>query len=357
MQLDWEEKEILNTQKNVLIKGGNITMKKRVLKILAALVMVAAILGGVILIQNDFKIVEKSVDIKTSNGILKGTLVLPQKLSDKAGLVVFVHGDGPANASYNEQYKPLWEELAKHGYASLSWSKPGIDGSDGNWLFQSMDDRANEANEVIEWAKNLPEIDTNKIGLWGASQAGWVIPKIVKLNKNIAFTILVAPAINWIEQGKYNTLKELEKKGATKDEMIQEEKEFENELELLKQDVSYEEYKKAVGEKNAVAKDRWIFIKKNYKADATEDIRYFYSPVKLFLGGKDINVDSENTKEVYKKEVLSKLLNVTVIPTTDHFMLKASLVDSKIKTFFVGLFAPRELADKQYYKEIGEFLK
>ncbi|ACA43658.1 hypothetical protein [Clostridium botulinum] len=38
-------------------------------------------------------------------------------------------------------------------------------------------------------------------------------------------------------------------------------------------------------------------------------------------------------------------------------MLKASLVDSKLKTSLVGLFAPRELADKEYNNEIKEFLK
>ncbi|AKA71586.1 hydrolase family protein [Clostridium scatologenes] len=298
-----------------------------------------------------------SVQIQTSKGILKGNLVLPENSKDKVGLVVFIHGDGPADASYNDQYKPLWEKLAKQGYASLSWSKPGIGGSDGNWLLQSMDDRAQEANEVIEWAKKLPEINDRKIGLWGASQAGWVIPKIVKLNKNIAFNILVAPAINWIDQGKYNTLKELEREGATKDTIKIKEKEFDKELELLNRDASYKEYVDMVETKKSVSEDRWTFIKKNYKADATEDLRNFYSPVKLFLGGKDINVDSENTKEVYEKEVSSKLLNVTVIPTTDHFMLKASLVNSKVKTFFVGLFAPRQLADKKYYKEIQEFLK
>jgi len=332
-------------------------MKKRIFKICAYILMVVIILGGVILAQNDFKMVEKSVDIKTSNGVLKGTLVLPQKMSAKAGLVVFIHGDGAADASYNEQYKPLWEELAKQGYASLSWSKPGIGGSSGNWLLQSMDDRAIEANEAIEWAKTLPEIDNSRIGLWGASQAGWVIPKIVQLNNNITFNILVAPAINWIEQGKYNTIKELEKKGASKEEISNTEKEFEQEVKLLQNDDSYEEYVKTVGQKEAVIEDRWTFIKKNYKADSTEDIKHFYSPVKLFLGGKDINVDSNNTKEVFEKEVSSKLLKVTFIPTTDHFMLKDSLVDSKVKTFFTAIFAPRELADKEYYSEIEQFLK
>ncbi|WP_029159443.1 alpha/beta hydrolase [Clostridium scatologenes] len=332
-------------------------MRKKLIGIVIGVGVFVILCIVIILYQNTFHMTVNSVQIQTSKGILKGNLVLPENSKDKVGLVVFIHGDGPADASYNDQYKPLWEKLAKQGYASLSWSKPGIGGSDGNWLLQSMDDRAQEANEVIEWAKKLPEINDRKIGLWGASQAGWVIPKIVKLNKNIAFNILVAPAINWIDQGKYNTLKELEREGATKDTIKIKEKEFDKELELLNRDASYKEYVDMVETKKSVSEDRWTFIKKNYKADATEDLRNFYSPVKLFLGGKDINVDSENTKEVYEKEVSSKLLNVTVIPTTDHFMLKASLVNSKVKTFFVGLFAPRQLADKKYYKEIQEFLK
>lgn len=331
-------------------------MKKWIFKIIVPLGIVIIIGLVVMLVQNDFYMTEKSVEIKTSKGVLKGTLVLPEDVSGKVGLVVFIHGDGPADASYNEKYKPLWERLAKLGYASLSWSKPGIGGSSGNWLLQSMDDRAMEASEVIEWARTLPEIDHNKIGLWGASQAGWVIPKIAQLNKNIAFNILVAPAINWIDQGRYNTLKELENSGASKEEISNKEKEFERDLALLEQGATYEEYVKTVGEKNVVTTDRWTFIMKNYKSDATEDIKHFYSPVKLFLGGRDINVDSNNTKEVYEEKVLLELLNVTVIPTADHSMLKSDLVDSDILTFFTAVFAPRQLVDKQYYNEIETFL-
>ncbi|SHI18560.1 alpha/beta hydrolase family protein [Clostridium intestinale] len=332
-------------------------MKKKVIRLIIGISILVLLCILIILHQNTYDMKVTTVDIQTSKGLLKGNLTLPKEDRDNVGLVVFIHGDGPADASYNDQYKPLWEKLAKQGYASLSWSKPGIGGSEGNWLSQTMDDRAKEANEVIKWAKTLPEIDKDRIGLWGASQAGWVIPKITQINKDIAFNIVVAPAINWIDQGRYNTLKELEKKGATKDEIKNKESEFKKEVELLKRDVSYKEYVMEVGTKEDVSEDRWSFIKKNYKSDSTEDIRSFYSHVKLFLGGKDINVDSTNTKEIYEKEVPSKLLNVTLIPTTDHFMLKESLVDSKIKTFFVGLFAPKELADKQYYKEIEEFLK
>ena len=39
-----------------------------------------------------------------------------------------------------------------------------------------MEDRSKDALEVITWLKeNYPE-NTNTLGLYGASQAGWVIP-------------------------------------------------------------------------------------------------------------------------------------------------------------------------------------
>lgn len=67
-------------------------------------------------------------------------------------------------------------------------------------------------------------------------------------------------------------------------------------------------------------------------------------------------MDSANTKEVFEKEVPKELLSVTLIPTTDHFMLRAPLVNSKSLTFITALFAPKKLADKTYYEEIVHFL-
>ena len=32
--------------------------------------------------------------------------------------------------------------------------------------------------EAVEWARSRPDIDGHRIGLWGASQAGWVMPKV-----------------------------------------------------------------------------------------------------------------------------------------------------------------------------------
>ncbi len=332
-------------------------MKKVIIRMVTSICILVVICLGVILYQNTFHMKVKSVEIPTTNGLLKGKLILPQNAKSKVGLVVFIHGDGPADASYDGNYEPLWEELANQGYASLSWNKPGIDGSEGNWLDQSMDDRAIEAVEAINWAHSLPEIDTKRIGLWGASQAGWVIPKIVQKDDDIAFTILVAPAINWVEQGRYNTLAQMKKEGASITQQEQALENFDQYLSIFERGISYQDYLKSPNADKNISEDRWNFERRNYKADASEDIKHFYSPIKLFLGGRDINVDTSDTEKVYQANVPENLLSVTVIPTADHFMLRPALVDSNTLTVLTALFAPRQLADQHYYEGIRNFLQ
>lgn len=124
-------------------------MKKIFIRIISAIVILFVVCLGVILYQNNYNMKVTAVKIPTSKGVLNGSLVLPKNPEGKVSLVVFIHGDGPANASYNAGYEPLWEKLANQGYASLSWSKPGVNGSSGNWLEQTMEDRAIEATEAI----------------------------------------------------------------------------------------------------------------------------------------------------------------------------------------------------------------
>jgi len=331
-------------------------MKKKYKSLLIVIIVMLTSIVLLFIHQNTYKMIEKRVEINTPNGTLTGTLALPNDYSGKLGLVVFVHGDGEINASYDDGYKPLWEKLASVGYASLSWNKPGINGSSGNWLNQSMDDRAQEVINVINWTKYLPEIDSERIGLWGSSQAGWVIPKVVKENKNIAFSILVAPAINWISQGQYNTRKTLLKEGHSEGE-IKEVAEYATQvLDLLKSQSTYDKYLKIANKDAFISKDRWNFIKKNYQSDATEDLKYFNSPVHLVLGGQDINVDVNNTELIYRQNVQSNLLSVSFLPNADHSMLKKDIATSKLLTNLTAIFFPRYLFDDKYLNDLTQFI-
>lgn len=236
-------------------------MKK---KIMISMMIIVLLFGGAglyILEQNSFDMVEQAVEIQTSEGNLTGTFVLPKNYTNKLGLVLFIHGDGPIDATHDDGYKPLWERLASLGYASLSLNKRGMNGSEGNWLHQSIDDLVEEARQAIAWAKEQPMIDEKQIGVWGASQAGWVIPKLAK-KEPLAFSLLLSPAINWVSQGQYHTRKNMVIDGYSEAEIQDKEAYDQQVLTLLQRQASYEEYVKIARENNLMAKDRWTFVGK-----------------------------------------------------------------------------------------------
>ncbi|CAM4282037.1 hypothetical protein GCM10007362_41070 [Saccharibacillus endophyticus] len=325
----------------------------------AVMLAIVATAVALFLVQNTFRFDERQVSIETPEGILTGVLALPENSSGPFGLVVFVHGDGPTNATYDDAYKPIWEAFAEEGYASLSLDKRGIGGSEGKWLNQSMEDRANDTRHAIEWARAQPKIDASRIGLWGASQAGWVIPKIAREEPDLAFHILVAPAVNWIRQGQYNTRKELEQSGASEAEIAKVEQEDAVVLELLKQRATYEEYREkvALSDEEAISQDRWTFIGKNFESDSTDELANFKSPVYLVLGGKDIHVDSDDTEKVYRARVPESLLSVRRLPEANHSMLKPQIADSELLTTATAIFMPGKLFDQGYLSGMRTFLR
>lgn len=329
---------------------------KRAIKLAGIVACLLFTLVMFVFYQHSYEMTEKKIEIETPQGRLTGTLTLPKEYSGKIGLVVFVHGDGPINDTYDDGYKPLWEKFASAGYASLSLSKPGIDGSSGNWLEQSMEDRAVETIHAINWAKSLPMIDNQLIGLWGASQAGWVIPKIVGKEHNLAFSILVSPAINWISQGKYNTRKEMENEGYSQQEIIVKEDYNEQILQLLRKQSSYDVYLNFAQPDDLISKERWRFIAKNFQSDSSEELTNFYSPVHLVLGGQDINVDVEETERVYREKISSSLLSVSYFPDADHSMLSKENAASELRAYLTALFFPRKLVDDKYLIDLAQFV-
>ncbi|MFF5517003.1 alpha/beta hydrolase family protein [Streptomyces coeruleorubidus] len=321
--------------------------------------VVAAGLVGVVLWQHSYDMDEQRVSIRHGGHTLNGVLATPKDGRRQHGLVVYVHGDGPVDATHDDGYKPMWEANARAGYASLSWDKPGVAGAPGNWLDQSMDDRAKEAAAAIAWARARPDIDGDRIGLWGASQAGWVLPKIAAKTP-VKFVIAVSPAINWLRQGRYNLLAELRADGASAARTKAAIAKSDTTRRLLERHATFEEYVKATrGDTDGVTADRWSFISKNYTADVTQDLRALRRiPVLLTLAGHDINVDTADTERVYR-EVLDTggALRVERYPHATHSLLKQSIGQSDVRTTLTALFSPRSLFADGFLDDQRQFLK
>ncbi|MEV7174995.1 CocE/NonD family hydrolase [Streptomyces sp. NPDC093224] len=337
------------------------TRRRRVVRalsaVLAVLAVVAAGLAGLVIRQNTYDLREEAVTVHRGERTLDGVLATPPTGEGPFPLVVLVHGDGPVDATHDTFYRPLWEAFARAGYASLSWNKPGVDGSPGDWLDQSMDDRAAEAADAIAWARTRPDVDGDRIGLWGASQAGWVLPGIVARDPGVRFVIAVSPAVDWRRQGRYNLLAELRRDGASEDEVAAALRRRETVLELLERGAPYEEYVRAVEDPRGMTERRWRFVSRNHTADATAALPALRGlPVLLVLAGHDVNVDVTETEAVYRRLLPAPGLRVAHYPDATHALVRHAVERSSLRLTLTAVCAPRALFAEGFLADQREFL-
>lgn len=137
------------------------------------------------------RVVTRDEEVQFANGpvILSGTLTLPAGPGPHAALVL-VHG---SNALTREVFGPWSRYFAGLGYAVLAYDKRGTGKSTGDW---KQADFAVLGSDVLAGVRSLaarPDIRADRIGLWGASQAGWIMPLVAaQAPTEIAYLIVHA---------------------------------------------------------------------------------------------------------------------------------------------------------------------
>lgn len=326
--------------------------------IIAATALAVVLAGaGVVLIGNDYRFTQTAVQIPTADGRLEGVLTMPRGDAPR-GLVVMVHGDAAVDATQGGLYSPWFEGAADAGFATLSWSKPGVGGSTGNWLDQSMDDRAAEVSTAIDWAQEQPDIPTERIVLWGASQAGWVMPKVVASRDDVDGVVAAGTAINWLTQGRFNLLAELDHDSATDAQRAQAIAESDDVRALLEAEAGYDEYRAVTTDDPPMTADRWAFVARNMRADATADLRASSAreiPILLLIGGHDRNVDVDETERVYH-DVFGSALTVQRVDSA-HSLARPLVEDNALIGTLIGIAWPRALLAPHVIDGYADFLR
>lgn len=255
---------------------------------------------------------QQSISFVSQGDTLTGVINLPKnKQQINMPLLIFVHGDGELEADAYGYYTYFWESLAEAGIATMAWDKKGVGKSKGNWLDQSMEDRAQEVIDAIERVKFHPSLgEAGAIGLIGFSQGCWVLPKVSAQSKYPDFMILVSGAINWKKQSTYMTRKRLEGISAPEEHIREAIQQDIREFTWFEDTITYESYKKLVEEKYSkeqdlgdriVSPERFRFIQKNIHSDATHDLTKINCPVFALFGDQDRNVNYKETADVYRK--------------------------------------------------------
>jgi len=341
-----------------LIKIGAIRTCRLMAQLLTTLLM-AVFLTGCATNSNTSR-----VAIDHNGHSIVGDLSLPDN-DGPHPLVILIHGDGPVPANNFGYYKPLIDEFLQAGFATLSWDKPGVGRSKGDWLSQSVQDRADELLVFTKMIKQRDDIEADHVGLWGISQAGWVMPLAVAQSSEYAFMISVSGAINWQRQGRYLTRNRMQQEGYSeqdiKDALVQGEKANA----LLASDLTYEQFMARMADAPSygspeLKEDRWRFVRLNIDADASAPLQEVDIPVLAIFGDKDANVDTNESARVYKEALAfakNKDVTIKVYENADHALFPSKkprrsgsgMADlwRTIKVEFIGAdaFAPGYISD------------
>ena len=273
-------------------------------------------------------------------------------------VVLFVHGSGTADRTLFGGYQPIMERMLRAGYAVFSWDKPGTGESTGQINEgRVLHQRAQIVLDAIEVTKKRPDIDHRRIGLWGISQGGYVMPLALSQTKDIAFMICVSCAgVSGDDQLAFQVISQTICDG------VPEEKEAElkrllSELEEARTFETYEayvSYREVLSALEEIGSDTttglWVpgvIPEIAWQANDPE-IQGWWNPVRVIEqtripilvinGDKDTNIDPIQGAYAWRK-ALEKAGNpksrVELLPGISHFMFasESTCIREQNKTF------------------------
>ncbi|WP_252723919.1 S9 family peptidase [Thalassospira sp. A40-3] len=301
-------------------------------------VLLVAVSGSLALLGlSDFDISNRStkqISFAHGDAVLSGSLILPDA-QHTGPIALLVHGDGPQDRFAGDGYLPLINALLDRGIGIYSWDKAGVGESTGNWLSQSMNDRANEAVAAYDAIKTAYSDSGQQIGFIGFSQAGWVIPKASRMIPDNAFNVIIGGAVNWQDQGAYYTRQRLLAGGATKADITRQlERNQVRDSVFFAPDASYETHLANTSDPSPMASDRFGFVKRNITSDAKADLAQLETPTLAMWGHDDLNVDAKSDADIYRDVLIGRHPEneVVVIPDATHGLLRSNLFNYQLSS-------------------------
>ncbi|MGW0805430.1 alpha/beta hydrolase family protein [Nonomuraea sp. NPDC002799] len=127
----------------------------------------------------------EEISVAAEGQRLYGTLRRPLTPGPHPAMV-FVSGSG--NGSRTE-FTPQAEFLAKAGVVTIAFDKRTI-----GYDFRERDFGllADDALRMVEYLRTRPEVDPARVGLWGVSEGGWVVPIAAAKSAAVGFAVLVS---------------------------------------------------------------------------------------------------------------------------------------------------------------------
>ncbi len=145
---------------------------------------------------------KQEVMIPSGDVMLAATLYRPPGAKGTLPAIVTAHGSAPSD---REMMLYFTEVALDMGFAVLTFDKRGVGRSTGTYeRFNVGDsprvfrDLAMDVVHSVRWLATQPGIDASRIGLFGGSQAGWIMPLAASEEPSVRFILsLSGVSITW----------------------------------------------------------------------------------------------------------------------------------------------------------------
>ncbi|MEX2602040.1 MAG: alpha/beta fold hydrolase [Balneolaceae bacterium] len=138
---------------------------------------------------------EVSIHNQVDGITLAGTLTLPEA-GGSFPVLILISGSGPQNRNQeifgHKPFLVLADQLTREGFAVLRYDDRGFGASTGTFGTATTEDFAVDVLSAIDFLKDRPEIDADRIGLIGHSEGGIIAPMVSNRSDDVAHIILLA---------------------------------------------------------------------------------------------------------------------------------------------------------------------
>jgi pimeloyl-ACP methyl ester carboxylesterase len=274
----------------------------------------------------------EEVSFRSGDYVLVGDLRIPTE-GGSYPAIIMVHGDGHATRHGSVPFEPLIEIFLRSGFAVFSWDKPG-DGESTGEINDWLGERSSILVDGLSALAEHPAIEPNQIGLWGISQAGWVMPRTLERTDDVAFMIVVSGgAEDVIEQEAYQLGRRLLCAGGSSEqaEIAEEQRsrarkattydEYRSAMEILQGIPGIEDYV----ESGILEEEDWEPLPRDWDLfwDPMDVIERSDIPVLAFFGELDMNIDPIQGADAYRaalEEAGSRYSQVVLISGVAHLL-------------------------------------
>lgn len=160
---------------------------------------------------------EEQIEFANEDVKLSGSLLVPTG-NERHPAVVLIHGSSTPD---RDDFRFYADQFVRRGIAALIYDKRSYAG-EGGMSQVDLRDLAGDATAAVVALRRRADIDPTRIGLWGHSQGGWVVPMVAAGLDSLSFVVgFSAPGVTYADLDKFANASRLRANGFAQAEIDQ----------------------------------------------------------------------------------------------------------------------------------------